>query len=61
MQAKSWPQVDPAQVKKRVLANRIVYLCGVVNGFRHVSVCHHEDAGHRRGLKLRTFAALKVF
>jgi len=37
---------DPALIDKLVLANRILYRQGVVDGFGHVSVRHDRSAGH---------------
>ena len=39
-------EADPALVKKLVLANRILYDQGVVDGFCHVSVRHDKCAAH---------------
>jgi len=40
------PAADPALVEKLVLANRILYRHGVVDGFGHVSVRHDGSPGH---------------
>jgi HCOMODA/2-hydroxy-3-carboxy-muconic semialdehyde decarboxylase len=40
------PAADPALVEKLVLANRILYRYGVVDGFGHVSVRHDGSPGH---------------
>jgi ribulose-5-phosphate 4-epimerase/fuculose-1-phosphate aldolase len=40
------PTPDPALVDKLVLANRILYNEGVVDGFGHVSVRHDKSPGH---------------
>lgn len=45
MSGQALPRMDPAQVEKLVLANRILYSRGVVDGFGHVSVRHDSDAG----------------
>ena len=37
---------DPALVEKLVIANRILYNQGVVDGFGHVSVRHDKSPGH---------------
>lgn len=37
---------DPALVEKLVIANRILYNQGVVDGFGHVSVRHNQSADH---------------
>ena len=37
---------NPALVEKLVIANRILYEQGVVDGFGHVSVRHDQSAGH---------------
>ena len=37
---------DPALVEKLVIANRILYEQGVVDGFGHVSVRHSQSADH---------------
>ena len=39
-------KADPVLVKKLVLANRILYDQGVVDGFGHVSVRHDKSAAH---------------
>jgi ribulose-5-phosphate 4-epimerase/fuculose-1-phosphate aldolase len=39
-------QPDPALVEKLVIANRILYSQGVVDGFGHVSVRHNDSSGH---------------
>lgn len=36
---------DPALVEQLVLANRILYAQGVVDGFGHISVRHNSEAG----------------
>lgn len=42
----SWPAApDPALVRQLVLANRILYARGVVDGFGHVSVRHNSAPG----------------
>src|ERR1700687_3602250 len=40
------PIPDPALVDKLVLANRILYDRGVVDGFGHVSARHDKSPGH---------------
>jgi len=40
------PAADPALLEKLVLANRILYRHGVVDGFGHVSVRHDGSPGH---------------
>jgi ribulose-5-phosphate 4-epimerase/fuculose-1-phosphate aldolase len=40
------PAVEPALVDKLVLANRILYRLGVVDGFGHASVRHEKSPGH---------------
>ena len=40
------PTPEPALVDKLVLANRILYHQGVVDGFGHVSVRHDKSPGH---------------
>jgi ribulose-5-phosphate 4-epimerase/fuculose-1-phosphate aldolase len=40
------PRPDPALVEKLVIANRILYEQGVVDGFGHVSVRHDQSADH---------------
>ena len=40
------PAADPALVDKLVVANRILYRQGVVDGFGHVSARHDRSAGH---------------
>jgi HCOMODA/2-hydroxy-3-carboxy-muconic semialdehyde decarboxylase len=40
------PAADPALAEKLVLANRILYRYGVVDGFGHVSVRHDASPGH---------------
>lgn len=40
------PAADPALVEKLVLANRILYRYGVVDGFGHVSARHDRSPGH---------------
>jgi HCOMODA/2-hydroxy-3-carboxy-muconic semialdehyde decarboxylase len=40
------PAADPALVEKLVLANRILYRCGVVDGFGHVSARHDKSPDH---------------
>jgi HCOMODA/2-hydroxy-3-carboxy-muconic semialdehyde decarboxylase len=40
------PPADPVLVDKLVLANRILYRQGVVDGFGHVSARHDQSAGH---------------
>lgn len=40
------PAADPALVEKLVLANRILYRYGVVDGFGHVSARHDGSPGH---------------
>jgi ribulose-5-phosphate 4-epimerase/fuculose-1-phosphate aldolase len=40
------PAADPALVDKLVLANRILYRLGVVDGFGHASVRHDKSPGH---------------
>jgi HCOMODA/2-hydroxy-3-carboxy-muconic semialdehyde decarboxylase len=40
------PVADPALVDKLVVANRILYRQGVVDGFGHVSVRHDRSADH---------------
>src|SRR5204863_6400992 len=40
------PAPDTALVDKLVLANRILYHQGVVDGFGHVSVRHDKASGH---------------
>ena len=39
-------EADPALLNKLVLANRILYDQGVVDGFGHVSVRHDKSAAH---------------
>jgi ribulose-5-phosphate 4-epimerase/fuculose-1-phosphate aldolase len=40
------PAPDPVLVDKLVVANRILYAQGVVDGFGHVSVRHDKSPGH---------------
>jgi HCOMODA/2-hydroxy-3-carboxy-muconic semialdehyde decarboxylase len=40
------PAPDPTLLRKLVLANRILYHQGVVDGFGHVSVRHDQSPGH---------------
>ncbi|MBC7377982.1 MAG: class II aldolase/adducin family protein, partial [Burkholderiaceae bacterium] len=40
------PRPDPALIEKLVIANRILYEQGVVDGFGHVSVRHDQSADH---------------
>ncbi|TMH55097.1 MAG: class II aldolase/adducin family protein, partial [Betaproteobacteria bacterium] len=40
------PAADPGLVDKLVVANRILYRQGVVDGFGHVSVRHDASPGH---------------
>jgi HCOMODA/2-hydroxy-3-carboxy-muconic semialdehyde decarboxylase len=40
------PAADPVLVEKVVLANRILYRQGVVDGFGHVSARHDRSPGH---------------
>jgi HCOMODA/2-hydroxy-3-carboxy-muconic semialdehyde decarboxylase len=40
------PAADPALLEKLVLANRILYRYGVVDGFGHVSARHNASPGH---------------
>jgi len=40
------PAADPTLLEKLVLANRILYRYGVVDGFGHVSARHNASAGH---------------
>jgi HCOMODA/2-hydroxy-3-carboxy-muconic semialdehyde decarboxylase len=40
------PAADPSLVEKIVIANRILYRIGVVDGFGHVSARHDKSPGH---------------
>ena len=40
------PNADPALIEKLVVANRILYDQGVVDGFGHVSVRHDQSPAH---------------
>src|SRR5262249_62261013 len=40
------PAADPALLEKLVLANRVLYRYGVVDGFGHVSARHTASSAH---------------